>query len=502
MRTTAKIIIATIMLLSWSIPALASFQTEMKSMFNSMTNVTSPSSYLDQRRGVYNAGAVTVKNRITELDLFAVNPPSIDAGCGGIDAYMGSFSFVNADQIVQMLRSIGSNASGYFFKIALQAACPSCEATMSQLSQTIQQMNDALGNSCQIAQGAVNALMPQSVMDRAAGAEKAKAAQWAKLGGIGDDFQAFMNDLGKDRSNMNSADPAILKDKKITGNMAWRILHDESDNGKKMLSLFANASVDPKDFARMVMSITGTQIIKPPADPKGLPDIKDIEPILSLADIMGESNKRIEVHTWACMDDYTDCLTVDKDTDTTILPTFVNMVHSILLGGTAEAGISGASPDGIAGKFLRNTDAFNSLEKSFMDAMPEVGKRIRDLAIYNPGGLRTYVAKAEEAIALEMASSLFEEIINTMRYVASVMQYEQGPAFIAQLNTLEQKIQNEADTLRAKIATDTQLHKLYYELMQSGRKYNLNNFLFPLVSGSQTMPAGGATGAAAPVGSP
>ncbi len=40
----------------------------------------------------------------TTYNLAAITPPSANAGCGGIDLYMGGFSFVNKEQFVAMLK--------------------------------------------------------------------------------------------------------------------------------------------------------------------------------------------------------------------------------------------------------------------------------------------------------------------------------------------------------------------------------------------------------------
>ncbi|VZZ91554.1 conjugal transfer protein TraH [Escherichia coli] len=40
--------------------------------------------------------------------------PDINAGCGGIDAYLGSFSFINGEQLQRFVKQIMSNAAGYF----------------------------------------------------------------------------------------------------------------------------------------------------------------------------------------------------------------------------------------------------------------------------------------------------------------------------------------------------------------------------------------------------
>lgn len=50
--------------------------------------------------------------------------PDINAGCGGIDAYLGSFSFINGEQLQRFVKQIMSNAAGYFFDLALQTTVP------------------------------------------------------------------------------------------------------------------------------------------------------------------------------------------------------------------------------------------------------------------------------------------------------------------------------------------------------------------------------------------
>jgi conjugative transfer pilus assembly protein TraH len=35
-------------------------------------------------------------------------PPSFDAGCGGIDLFAGSFSFISAEQFQNLLRAIAA----------------------------------------------------------------------------------------------------------------------------------------------------------------------------------------------------------------------------------------------------------------------------------------------------------------------------------------------------------------------------------------------------------
>ena len=79
-------------------------------MFDMYLNVTPGQAFETQRRGGMTFGSVVTRHRIVRPNLIAYTPPSIQGGCGGIDLYGGSFSFINKDQLNQALRSIASNA--------------------------------------------------------------------------------------------------------------------------------------------------------------------------------------------------------------------------------------------------------------------------------------------------------------------------------------------------------------------------------------------------------
>ncbi len=48
------------------------------------------------------------------IQLVSMTLPDINAGCGGIDAYLGSFSYINSEQLQRFAKQIMSNAAGYF----------------------------------------------------------------------------------------------------------------------------------------------------------------------------------------------------------------------------------------------------------------------------------------------------------------------------------------------------------------------------------------------------
>jgi conjugative transfer pilus assembly protein TraH len=62
-------------------------------------------------------------------------------GCGGIDLFAGSFSFINEAQFVALLKNIGQNALGYFFQLALKSMAPEIAVTLEWLQDQAQKIN-------------------------------------------------------------------------------------------------------------------------------------------------------------------------------------------------------------------------------------------------------------------------------------------------------------------------------------------------------------------------
>ena len=95
----------------------------MTNTFDTMMNYTNPTAHLGQRRGVVTDGSLSARNRIATESLWHFVPPSYSAGCGGIDLFAGSFSFISAEQFQNLMRAIAANAAGYAFEVALGAMC-------------------------------------------------------------------------------------------------------------------------------------------------------------------------------------------------------------------------------------------------------------------------------------------------------------------------------------------------------------------------------------------
>src|SRR5665811_1402327 len=90
-----------------SFPAQANMQNALNSMF--AANVTIPGAYQSATRSGFVGGGITLRTPIKPINLFAFDPPRISAGCGGLDMYGGSFSFINSAQFTALLRNIMNN---------------------------------------------------------------------------------------------------------------------------------------------------------------------------------------------------------------------------------------------------------------------------------------------------------------------------------------------------------------------------------------------------------
>jgi len=145
--------------------ASATLNQQMQDMFNSMSNTTNPQAYLGQSMGALTGGSAIVRNRIVNENIIGFIPPHLSAGCGGIDMFGGSFSFINAKQLTNLFRSIASNASGYFFQLAMQAMCSTCTSIISSMQKAVQQLNQLANNSCQTAKALVDHAVLSSVPD-------------------------------------------------------------------------------------------------------------------------------------------------------------------------------------------------------------------------------------------------------------------------------------------------------------------------------------------------
>lgn len=366
--------------------------TVLNNAFDSMANVTQPGVFETQRRGVLSGGSAMVRNKVVNTELLSLVPPSWKGGCGGIDLFMGSFSFINGEQFVQLLRAVAANAAGYAFQVALDNVCGDCMKWINNLQKGMQALNQFAGNSCQLAQGIVN--------------DTADAIGWTKhnsvslkssLEGFTEDWSsAWTQSDGKSSETAIKQNNPTLYNKLVTGNVIWRALNYNRG--------YDWVNGGDEELLEAMMSMTGTVVVGDQVDDdngeKTNPQ-RTFPPILDLTNFVHGGNN---VEIYRCDDrDEDKCLNPVKQT--TNIEGLAIKITNVLLGANNSAGV--------VDKFANPIGAqFTAEEQNIMSWMPEaVGAAIRNLSAQSESAGRMFANKAAAIVAVEIGYDIANQMI-------------------------------------------------------------------------------------------
>ncbi len=221
-------------------------------------NVTAPQAIASQSAIGFSGGGMNWRIPNKNFQPISITPPSLKAGCGGIDAYLGSYSFVNKDQFVQALRNFGQAAVGYFFELALRTMAPEIAVTLDVINDLANRVNQFSKGGCATAKFAVDKYLGPLIPNRT---EEA-AGYAASIGSAVDNFAAkfdietdyakimenkYKQNAGKSKSALTDADAG--KFKPVDVNALWWALNN------------ANAADLTYEEMRLIMSMVGPTVI-------------------------------------------------------------------------------------------------------------------------------------------------------------------------------------------------------------------------------------------------
>ncbi|MGG5415549.1 MULTISPECIES: conjugal transfer pilus assembly protein TraH [Edwardsiella] len=243
-----------------SCTATADVNNDMNNFFNRLgfaSNTSQPQVWQGQAAGYASGGSLYARTQVKQIQLISMTLPDINAGCGGIDAYLGAFSFINGEQLQRFAKQIMSNAAGYFFDLALQTTVPEIKQAKDFLQKMASDINSMNLSSCQAAQGIVGGLFPrtqvsqQKVCQDIAGesnifSDWAASRQGCTVGGKLDNVRDKASDKDKERITKNL-------------NLIWHVLtKNRMFDGNKEL----------KEF---IMTLTGSLVFGPDGEITPLP---------------------------------------------------------------------------------------------------------------------------------------------------------------------------------------------------------------------------------------
>lgn len=221
-------------------------------------NATMPQSITSQSTVGFSGGGLSWRVPNKNFQPVALTPPSLKAGCGGIDAYLGAYSYPNKDAFVQALRNFGQAAIGYFFELALRTMAPEIAVTLDVINDLASKANQFSMNSCSAAKKAVGSLagdwMAANARDASGFARQAGTYvdEFDATVGLQTDYagtmeQKYKQNYGKTQAVLTDADAGKAMPVNVNV-LRWAI-----DNANS-----ASMTNDEKD---LIMSLVGPTLI-------------------------------------------------------------------------------------------------------------------------------------------------------------------------------------------------------------------------------------------------
>lgn len=298
-RLRATVAILAVLLVIAPLNATADWMTDFYNSAGAGSNVTTPQAIQTQTATGFAGGGVSWRVPSRNINPIQITPPSIKAGCGGIDAYLGSYSFVNKTQFVNALRNFGQAATGYFFELALRSMAPEIAVTLDAINDVAQKINSLTANSCQAARWAVGTAS-EKIMGEG---REASAGYVQAMGSAVDYFDGllgnstgadtyknrYMQKYGKPQSALSSADVSQQCPPLDRNVLYWAM---------------ANSNIDFSDAEKnLVMSLVGPSgilTVETTADGDTATNEEGYGDTVSIYDLVGQPDTATTINLLTC----------------------------------------------------------------------------------------------------------------------------------------------------------------------------------------------------------
>ncbi len=257
-------------MISTQVSAKNWLEKAMSDSLGGLSNTTSAKAFNTSTRGVVSGGSIQVRNKIFNDQLISFVPPSFNASCNGMDVFLGSFSFINADELIQLFRSIASNALGFLFHLALSVVSEKISQIMQKFSDIVREINKLVSDSCHMGKGLVNLALDRDASGNAYQQLKQTTSSiWNKTKGIGGDFATLYNELttGKSSPEANADETGIeqRKDEGEVGNLMYQAMQRNISKGvnRSFAARLKNSGYETNEVEEFAMGLAGVFISSP-----------------------------------------------------------------------------------------------------------------------------------------------------------------------------------------------------------------------------------------------
>ena len=282
---------------------------DLDSALNAMWNHTQAQT--NRVGGAYGGtlGSMNVRTPIKNWTIVSFTPPNFKAGCGGIDAHFGSFSFISTDNIKELMRSIISNAMGYAIQLALENVCKSCSDVLGKFQSITTDINSKAINTCQMSSAAIDWVRGKKNPTDQQSEQYQEGLLATMKGKAGDLFESMGNVFRrKDRkgnSNANREYDAHNKDTRYGNNLLNTYVSADVFNLQRIDTTPYGGD---KQFFEIAMSLIGTNIMTTGQEKDSSPD-RYVEPIWTFNDLVYGTTSGNELSILSC-----DTISEDKPT--------------------------------------------------------------------------------------------------------------------------------------------------------------------------------------------
>lgn len=293
-------LVSTMLVMGPAVDSVFALDAGMTQMFNSwgLASVSSPpTAFQGQTRNAYTGGSLEMRFQNQPMSLATISPPRMSVGCGGVDVYLGGFSYGSLSRYVDLLTQMGTGAVlGYAFQLAMKFICPDCADVLNKLEAAARALNTAARLGPCSAGEAVKAAMKAGESLSALGTSAVKAYEGV-LETNGRIRDAFENrDVRVGQTVRDAVNDMISMGADPTGNLVWK-------------ALGAVTPLPSNDTRTLIMSLFGTIIV----DANGIPHYHP--PTLEYKTVMDlRSTETVEILT--CLDGPTNCIDVTEGPST------------------------------------------------------------------------------------------------------------------------------------------------------------------------------------------
>jgi conjugative transfer pilus assembly protein TraH len=157
----------------------------------SATSGGGPMYYEGQKRGYYSGGGFSARWGSTVDPLVTISAPKMKSGCGGIDMFLGGFSFMDFNYLVDKLQKILASVPAVAFDLALNVLCEPCSKAIKSFEAISDSLNGLQIDDCRAARGVTARVMSSFVDDPAKKADlEAIYADFKQSSGLSNLYKA------------------------------------------------------------------------------------------------------------------------------------------------------------------------------------------------------------------------------------------------------------------------------------------------------------------------